>query len=115
MIKLYGIKNCDTVKKAINWLTDNNVKYQFHDYKKEGVDKKKLQQFIQEFGLEKIINRKGTTWHKLSVDEQSKINNQESAIKLMVENTSIIKRPIIDLGSKCLVGFDEEEWRSFII
>ncbi len=115
MIKIYGIKNCDTVKKAINWLEANNVKYQFHDYKKVGADKETLQRLIQEFGVEKIINRKGTTWRKLSLDEQSKINDQESALKLMMENTSIIKRPIIDLGAKFLLGFDEVEWRKFIL
>jgi len=110
MIKLYGIKNCDTVKKAMKWLDDKGVKYQFHDYKKDGVDKVKLSEFVKEFGLEKIINRKGTTWRQLSEQEHQKIIDEKSALQLMAEKPSIIKRPIIDLGAKKLLGFDVGEY-----
>ncbi len=110
MIKLYGIKNCDTVKKAIKWLADNNIQYQFHDYKKDGVDKEKLTEFVKKFGWEKLINRKGTTWRQLGRQDQNNIINDQSALALMQEKPSIIKRPIIDLGSKQLIGFDVSEY-----
>ncbi|MBM5782976.1 MAG: hypothetical protein FJ368_06115 [Pelagibacterales bacterium] len=70
MITLYGIKNCNTVKKAVDWLNENKIKFQFHDYKKQGVDVKKLEYFIEENGLENLINKKGTTWKQLTSDQQ---------------------------------------------
>lgn len=112
MIKLYGIKNCDTVKKSIKWLANNHVEYQFHDYKKDGVDLVKLTEFLKKFGWEKLLNRKGTTWRQLGEAEQKKIINDETALKLMLEKPSIIKRPIIDLGSNQIIGFDEAEFES---
>lgn len=114
MIKLYGIKNCDTVKKAMNWLSDNNIKYQFHDYKKDGIDEIKLAEFTEKFGWEKLLNRKGTTWRQLTAEEQNKITDNKSALKLMEKKPSIIKRPIVDLGSKQLIGFDIDEYASSI-
>ncbi len=110
MTKIYGIKNCNTVKKAFNWLLENNIQYQFHDYKKEGVTKEKLEQFIEEFGWEKVLNCKGTTWRQLSLEIQESVINKESAINLMHEKTSIIKRPIIELKEGKLIGFDESEY-----
>jgi Spx/MgsR family transcriptional regulator len=115
MIKLYGIKNCDTVKKAMKWLAENGIKYQFHDYKKEGVDKVKLTEFVQKFGFEKLINRKGTTWRQLSEQEQNKITNDQTALDLMQEKPSVIKRPIIDIGSKQLIGFDVSEYENLFV
>lgn len=106
MIKLYGIRNCDTVKKAMNWLADNGVEYQFHDYKRDGVDQKKLAEFVKKFGWEKLLNRKGITWRQLSDQDQNSITDDQSALNLMQKNPSIIKRPIIDLGVKQLIGFD---------
>lgn len=110
MIKIYGIKNCDTVKKALNWLAENNIKHQFHDYKKEGADEKVLEKFVEKFGYEKILNQKGMTWRALSKDEQEKIIDKKTAIKLMLEKPSIIKRPLVESGAKLLVGFEEKEW-----
>ncbi len=109
MIKIYGIKNCDTVKKALNWLADNNIEYQFHDYKKDGADKEVLEKFVEKFGYEKILNQRGTTWRALSEAEQEKIVDGKSAIKLMVEKPSIIKRPLVEDGEKLLVGFEVGE------
>ncbi|MBU6141303.1 MAG: ArsC family reductase [Proteobacteria bacterium] len=111
MIKLYGIKNCDTVKKSMNWLSDNNIKYQFHDYKKDGIDEEKLAEFIEKFGFEKLLNRKGTTWRQMTRDEQNKIIDNKSALELMRKKPSIIKRPIADLGSNQLIGFDIDEYQ----
>lgn len=110
MIKVYGIKNCDTVKKALQWLTDQAIEFQFHDYKKDGVDEKKLREFLEKFGNEKLVNRKGTTWRQLTAEEQNKITDNKSALKLMLEKPSVIKRPIVDLGSKQLIGFDVKEY-----
>ncbi len=114
MIKIYGIKNCDTVKKSLKWLDDRGLKYQFHDYKKAGVDEKKLTDFVEKFGFEKILNRKGTTWRMLELIEQSKVVDKISALKLMVEKPSIIKRPLLEFGSEKLVGFDESEWQKLV-
>ncbi len=110
MLKLYGIKNCDTVKKATKWLDEKKIKYQFHDYKKDGVDAVFLEQLLEKFGFEKLLNRKGTTWRQLSAEEQSEIVDNKSALKLMQEKPSIIKRPIADLGAKQLIGFDVNEY-----
>ncbi|MES2961793.1 MAG: ArsC family reductase [Pseudomonadota bacterium] len=115
MIKLYGIKNCDTVKKAMKWLANHGVEYQFHDYKKDGVDQVKLTEFVKKFGWEKIVNRKGTTWRQLSEQVQNNITNNQSALELMQEKPSVIKRPIIDLGSKQLIGFDVGEYENVFI
>lgn len=114
MIKIYGIKNCDTVKKSLKWLDDRGLKYQFHDYKKAGVDEKKLADFVEEFGFEKIVNRKGTTWRMLDALEQNKVVDKISAIKLMLEKPSIIKRPLVEFGCVRLVGFDENEWQRLV-
>lgn len=111
MIEIYGIKNCNTVKKALDWLAGNNLEYRFHDYKKEGVDQKKLEQFVAEFGWEKVLNRKGTTWRQLSAEQQNKISDQKSALKIMLEKPSIIKRPLVEAKSQLLLGFDESEWK----
>lgn len=114
MIKLYGIKNCNTVKKAVDWLTENKVNFQFHDYKKEGVDVKKLEEFVAKNGLEKLINKKGTTWKQLTAEQQNQANDKKLAIKLMQEKPSVIKRPILDLGQKQLFGFDEKEYKELL-
>ena len=109
MIKIYGIKNCDTVKKALNWLNDNKIEYQFHDYKKAGIDEKKLKEFIVKFGLEKVLNSKGRTYKQLGDTE--KPTNEKEAISLMIEKTSLIKRPIIEGKSVWLIGFNEDEYQ----
>ncbi len=108
MIKIYGIKNCNTVKKALDSLDEKGLKYQFHDYKKDGVDKAKLEELLKKFGHETLINRKGTTWRQLSKEEQDKVKDNKSALELMIQKPSIIKRPILDDGKKQIVGFDVE-------
>lgn len=110
MVKLYGIRNCNSVRKAFDYLDEKNISYKFHDYKKLGISTQKLQEFVQYFGLEKVLNKKGTTWRKLSEEEQNKIVDDKLAIDLMVKNTSIIKRPIIELGSDKIIGFDNDEY-----
>jgi arsenate reductase len=112
MITIYGIKNCSTVKKALNWLDDNDIKYHFSDYKKEGANQEKLQELVGKFGWEKIVNSKGMTWRKLTDDQ--KPNDEKSAIAVMIEKTSIIKRPIIDDGKNQIIGFDPDEYEKIL-
>jgi arsenate reductase len=108
MITIYGIKNCSTVKKALNWLDENDIKYHFSDYKKEGANEEKLKELVQKFGWEKIANSKGMTWRKL--EDHQKPTDEKSAIAVMMEKTSIIKRPIIDDGKNQIIGFDIKEY-----
>ena len=110
MIKVYGIPNCDTVKKALTWLKEHYVAYEFHDYKKTGITVKKLEEWLTQIPYEKLVNRAGTTYKKLTDQEKSKIINNASAISLMLEKTSVIKRPIVEGDKILVVGFKEEEY-----
>lgn len=112
MVNVYGIKNCSTVKKALNWLDENQVEYAFHDYKKEGASPEKIKEWQKEFGWEPLVNKKGTTWRKLDKDLQATITDQGAASRLMQEHTSLIKRPIIDGNGVYLLGFDDEAYAS---
>jgi len=109
MIKLYGIPNCDTIKKARKWLKDNNVDYEFHDYKKLGVPEKELKVWVKKLGWEIVLNKRGTTWRKLD-DKTKESVTEDSAIQIMLDNPSIIKRPILVAQDLLLVGFKEEEY-----
>ncbi len=106
---MYGIKNCDTIKKARKWLEAEGVDYQFHDYKKEGIQKDQLITWINQLGWEVLLNKRGTTWRKLPDDVKDNID-EASAITVMLENTSIIKRPVLDTGNTLLVGFSADEY-----
>jgi len=109
MITLYGIPNCDTVKKTRKWLKDNGKDYSFHDYKKQGVPKKALRSWVKQLGWETLLNKRGTTWRKL--DEATKASLDEaSAIQIMLDNPSIIKRPVLASGKTLLVGFSADEY-----
>lgn len=109
MITLYGIPNCDTVKKARVWLDGRGVAYAFHDYKKAGVDRGFLEGRVAEHGWETVLNRAGTTFRKLP-DEAKADLDADSAVALMLDKPSMIKRPILDLGDRTLVGFKPEAW-----
>ena len=106
-ITIYGIKNCDTMKKARAWLDSHDVAYSFHDYKAEGIDKARLQRWAKEVGWEMLLNRAGTTFRKLD-DAAKEGLNESKAIALMLEQPSMIKRPVLDLGGKLVVGFKPE-------
>jgi len=113
MIKIYGIPNCDTMKKARRWLEANGVEYDFHNYKKLGVPEKKLKTWVKQTGWETILNKRGTTWRKL--DDELKHNiDYESATKIMLDNPSIIKRPVLESNQLLLIGFKEDEYRQLI-
>lgn len=110
-MKLYGIKNCDTVKKARKWLDDNGIAYDFHDFKKDGLDETLLARWEQAIGWEALINKRGTTWRKLPEELRDTIGAQ-TAHEIMLDNPSIIKRPVVESGDNVSVGFNPEEWAS---
>ncbi len=105
MTTLYGIKNCATMKKAFDWLNSRDVSYQFHDYKKLGIDSATLEGWTQQVGWEKLLNTRGTTWRRLSPEQQTHIN-LEKAIALMTAQPSLIKRPIVEHDGQLFIGFD---------
>ena len=110
---LYGIPNCDSVKKARVWLTEHGQDYDFHDFKKQGVPEERLQQWLQCCGWEVVLNRKGTTWRKLTPEQQD-LTTQSAAVALMIEYPSVIKRPVVEAGGQLLVGFDPALFASFV-
>lgn len=110
MIILYGISNCDTVKKARAWLIENGQTYEFHDFKKQGIEPEKLALWTQAVGWEKLLNRKGTTWRKLDGAAQAAVMDAASAQALMLTHPSAIKRPVVDWGTEISVGFDPAAW-----
>ena len=103
-ITIYGIKNCDTMKKARAWLDGHGVTYDFHDYKSEGITKEKLREWSNEVGWETLLNRAGTTFRKLADGDKDGLN-EKKALALMLAQPSMIKRPVLDLGGRRLVGF----------
>ena len=118
-ITIYGIKSCSTMKKAFTKLDELGVSYDFNDYKKQGIDKESVQRWIDELGIDKVLNKRGTTWRKLT-DEQKQAadDNVNNAIDLLVENTSMIKRPVVE-GERTdnnqlilLCGFGEAEFEA---
>ncbi len=110
-VTLYGIPNCDTVKKARNWLDTKEMAYAFHDYKKRGADAAKLEKWVAEAGWEKVLNRAGTTFRKLNEADKSDLDAAK-AVRLMVANPSCIKRPVVEHPGGLLVGFKEAEWQA---
>jgi arsenate reductase len=108
-ITLYGIKNCDSVKKARKWLDENCVKYTFHDFRVDDIKKSMISEFLENIEIELLINKRGTSWRKLSNKEKN-IRTKIEAVELLFENPTIIKRPIIKTKGKYLVGFDKEKF-----
>jgi arsenate reductase len=109
---VYGIPNCNTVKKGLNWLTEHGFKPEFHDFKKKGISIEKLNDWCGIFGWEKVLNKKGTTWKKLSLLEQEAVIDQASAVLVMLKNTSAIKRPVVEVnGNPVLIGFEESAYQ----
>lgn len=115
MIEIYGIPNCNTVKKALDWLNENSIAFTFHNFKKEGVSEANLKKWIAEVGWEALVNKKGTTWRQLDDATQTSIMNEKAAIALMIEKTSVIKRPVVVFKHKILLGFDEIEYQKNFI
>jgi arsenate reductase (glutaredoxin) len=113
VVTLYGIPNCDTMKKARAWLDAHGVDYRFHDYKREGVDETRLRAWVEELGWETLVNRRGTTWRKLPEDVREGMD-AEAAIRVMLETPSIIRRPVLDTGEVRHAGFSETDYERLL-
>ena len=109
MIIVYGIKNCDTVKKALKWLTEHNIEHQLHDSRVDGLDAQFLQQAEAQFGWENLVNKRSTTWRNLGEEVKNTVS-KSTVFSVLAENPTLIKRPIILQDGKALIGYDEEEY-----
>ncbi len=108
MIKIYGIKNCDTVKKARKWLEAEGIDHQYHDFRTDGLDAETLKAWLEQIDRDVLINRRGTTWRKL--DEADKqVESDQDAVALLLAHEAIIKRPVFDKAGQILVGFGEDQ------
>ena len=114
-IKIFGIPNCGSVKKTKTFFEGHEMDYNFHDYKKLGIDKDHLEKWCNQFGWERVLNRKGMTWRNLDDTIKQQITDQPSAIKLMKDNTSTIKRPVIESSKGNTIGFDENEYENIFL
>jgi arsenate reductase len=110
---MYGIKNCDTIKKARAWLEARGTDYRFHDYKVAGIPREKLEQWCRELGWETVLNRAGTTYRKLPEADKTGLN-EKRAIALMLAQPSMIKRPVLDIGGRLLVGFKPDHYEEAV-
>ncbi|MFA3779869.1 ArsC family reductase [Yersinia sp. 1652 StPb PI] len=114
-LRLYGIKNCDTIKKARRWLEEQGIAYQFHDYRADGLSDEHLQGFIDQLGWEPLLNTRGTTWRKLPQAQRDAITDALAAKALMLEQPAIIKRPLLEAtNGEMLLGFKIESYQLFI-
>jgi arsenate reductase (glutaredoxin) len=114
VIHLYGIPNCDTVKKARKWLESSDIDFSFHDFKKEGVTESQLEDWIDQGGLDVVLNKRGTTWRKLPDDVKADLDH-ESALQLMTENPTMIKRPVLVLQDGSVhIGFKPEQYAEIL-
>jgi arsenate reductase len=109
-VTIYGISNCDTMKKARAWLSKHEIEYHFHDYKKDGIDRKRLETWSKEVGWETLLNRAGTTFRRLPDGDKASLDGKK-AIALMLDQPSMIKRPVLDAGGRLLVGFKPEQYK----
>jgi arsenate reductase len=110
MVRLYGIRNCDTVSKARCWLDAHAVEYRFHDLRADGLLISDLLGWVERIGWKDLINRRGTTWYRLPESEHHR-PDESTAIRIMLDNPTIIKRPILDRGDKVQLGFSEDRYR----
>jgi len=112
-MKLYGIPNCSTVKKARAWLEARELTYEFHDFKKQGVPQAMLKKLMQAHGWETLLNRNGPTWRKLPDAQKAAVNDVASALAVMEENRSVIKRPLLERDGRFVIGFAEDRYTQF--
>lgn len=110
-MKVYGITNCNTVKKALDWLKQNHVEFEFHDFKKLGISAEKLQEWNEKAGYEKFLNKQGLTWKQLDADTKATVQSAAKALPLLQQKTSMIKRPVIEDNGFLYFGFNEEVYR----
>jgi len=113
MFKIYGIKNCNSMKKAFDALQANGINYEFHDYKKQGIDADTLAIWLKEIGADKVLNKKGTTWRKLTAHEQAHAtSNEQNLIDTLIAQPSLIKRPVLQTPQGFVIGFDEAAYQA---
>ncbi len=110
-MKLFGIKNCDTVKKAMRWLDQHQVSYQFHDFRKDGLDQPTIELWLNSVSWEQLLNKRGTTWRKLEDPRKDQLD-QQAAIELMLSHPTLIKRPVIEDASGVSIGFNESDFQA---
>lgn len=110
MITLYGIPNCGSVKKARDWLERQGIAYDFHDFKKAGIDEHTIAGWMKQVSWEVLVNKKGTTWRGLSDETKDAVTSAATATQLMIDNPSVIKRPVLRKGKSILVGFDANNY-----
>jgi Spx/MgsR family transcriptional regulator len=111
---LYGIPNCDTTKKAMDWLKKRNIPFVFHNYKEAGISEARLREWDKKAGWENILNKRSTTWRSLSAAQQEIVKDKNSAIAVMLEHNSIIKRPVLEYKGKLVVGFDDKAYEKVV-
>lgn len=111
---VYGIPNCDTVKKARAWLDAQGIAYRFHDFKKAGVPPERLAAWMREVGWEALLNRQGTTWRKLDPAAQAQASDEAGATRLMLAQPSVIKRPVVEWPGRTSVGFQPAVWQTWV-
>ncbi|NUF31130.1 Spx/MgsR family RNA polymerase-binding regulatory protein [Acinetobacter oleivorans] len=113
MLKIYGIKNCNSMKKAFDALQAKALNYDFHDYKKQGIDADTLKIWLKEIGQDIVLNKKGTTWRKLSEEEQNRaLSSEDNLIEALIAQPSLIKRPVLQTSQGFIVGFDESTYQN---
>jgi len=113
-MKIYGIPNCDTVKKARDWFKAHHVDYEFHNFKTDGISKEKLAEWDSKAGYEKFLNKNSSTWKDLPPEVKEGVKTKEDAFTLIQEKTSMIKRPVIEKDGVLLFGFDEEGYKQLV-
>lgn len=118
LLTVYGIPNCDTVKKSRAWFTEHGVEHQFHDFKKQGVPPDRISEWMAAAGWQKLVNRQGTTWRKLDAETQAAVTDEASASALMQSQPSIVKRPVVEWTHEgrtaVSVGFAPEQWQNWL-
>ena len=112
MITVYGIKNCDSVKKARNWLQKQGIDYQFNHFRAQGIERETLQTWIDQVGIDVIVNKRGTTWRNLEPSQQQKINEVSNAVDLLMANPTLIKRPVLNVDGIITIGFTTDSYQS---
>lgn len=111
MTTLYGIKNCDTVRAARRWLDKHEIDYRYHDFREDGLNAKRVAGWIEELGLDKVVNKRSTTWKQLSPEQRDSLD-ADSAVQLILDNPTLIKRPLLDTGAERHVGFKEADYEN---
>ncbi len=113
MITLYGISNCDTVKKAKTWLESQHIDYQFHDYRKDGLDPQLLNYFAEQLGWETLLNKRSTSWRQLNEQQKQQLS-ETTALQYMLETPTLIKRPLLDTGKRLIIGFKIDDYQQLL-